>query len=306
MKFGIYPPTGWLDYDKWNIQSALFETAKAAEALRYDGYWVNDVVIINASNQQMGKGVIEPLITVASLIHVVPDLNFGVSVLVLPQRHSFVVAKQVAALDLLSNGRFTLGIGTGWREHEFELLGADFKNRGAITDEAIEVLRLLWNEPTASYAGKYHQFSDALFYPKPTDGGPPIWIGGNGQRAIRRASKYGNGWVPFGVTVDELSNGVKMLHDLTQDRPMPTVAVEMSIRVVVDGKPKPEPRAGTHSIYEPTIEGSSDEIVQVLKAYEQVGLNYVICIFYANQIDDLLDQMQIFAEQVMPHFPDAA
>jgi probable F420-dependent oxidoreductase len=309
MKFGVIAPiaTDRIDFNKWNFQSALLETAKAAEALNFDSYWAFDGGIIRKYEPE-SPSAIEPLITIASLVHVVPNLKFGISVLALPKRHAFLVAKQVASLDLLSNGRFTLGIGIGGGEEEFDLLGADLKNRGAITDEAIEVLRLLWREPKASYAGKYHQFSDAMLLPKPIDDGPPIWIGGNSLPAIRRAAKYGDGWLPavFNAEVffDELSNGVKMLRDLTQGRPMPTVAAFIRTRVIVDGKPRPEPTVGNSSLSEPTLEGSPDEIVQVLKAYQEVGLDYLNCGFYAYQIDDLLDQMKIFAEQVMPHLSD--
>lgn len=309
MKFGIYPPTGWLDYGDSNIQTAMIETAKLAEDLKYDGIWANDAVVLDnkADNVHESKGTIEPLITLASLIHVVPNINLGVSVLIVPQRNVFLLAKQIAALDLYAGGRFRLGVGVGWREAEFELLGADFVNRGAIGDEAIQVMRTLWREPEASFDGQFHQFSDALLYPKPTNGGPPIWIGGNTSTAIRRAAKFGDVWVPWGPTVDEVANGLTMLRDLTQDRPTPKIAMELSIYVNVDGKSKPESKMGTNTQYEKfetAIEGGPDEVVQTLKSYQAAGLDYVICIFYANRIDGLFDQMCVFAEHIMPHFVD--
>jgi len=304
MKFGIYPPTGWHDYLNYNVQTAMFETAKLAEDLGYDGIWANDVVVVNkdATHASSTSHVIEPLITLASLIHLVPNINLGVSVLQLPLRNLFLLAKQVAALDIYSGGRFRLGVGVGWREDEFKLMGADFVYRGATTDEAIQVLQRLWLEPDVSFDGQFHKFSNALLYPKPANSGPPIWIGGNSRAAIRRAAKFGDAWVPFAASVDEIEVGLTMLRDLTEDRPVPQIATEMSIRVIVDGKPKPEPRSGSNTDYETTVEGRPDEVIQALQAYQKVGLDYVICIFYADQIDDLLDQMQIFAQQIMPHF----
>ena len=96
-----------------------------------------------------GGQVIEPLVTLATLVHLVPRLTLGTAVLVLPQRNAILVAKQAAALHLLSGGRLVLGVGIGWRAEEFALLGADFAHRAAATDEAIEVLRTLWREPVA-------------------------------------------------------------------------------------------------------------------------------------------------------------
>ena len=110
--------------------------------------------------------------------------------------NAILVAKQAAALHLLSGGRLILGVGIGQRAEEFALLGADFAHRAAVTDEAIEVLQALWREPVASYHGRFHRFDAASMPPHPPDGGPPIWIGGNSPAAIRRAAKYGSGWLP--------------------------------------------------------------------------------------------------------------
>ena len=116
-----------------------------------------------------GGQVIEPLVTLASLVHLVPRLTLGTAVLVLPQRHPILVAKQAAALHLLSEGRLVLGVGIGRRAEEFALLGADFAHRAAATDEAIEVLQALWREPVARYHGRFHRFDAASMEPRPPE-----------------------------------------------------------------------------------------------------------------------------------------
>src|SRR5215217_6714569 len=133
MQFGAFLPTCWDDYGASNVRIAIEEAAKAAEALDYDSVWANDEVIGTSAGLGAADQVIEPLITLATLVHLVPRLKLGTSVLVLPQRNAMLVAKQVAALDLLSEGRFILGVGIGHREEEFKLLGADYKHRAAIT-----------------------------------------------------------------------------------------------------------------------------------------------------------------------------
>jgi alkanesulfonate monooxygenase SsuD/methylene tetrahydromethanopterin reductase-like flavin-dependent oxidoreductase (luciferase family) len=136
MRFGVHLPTYWDDYGSSPIHVAIEEAALAAEALGYDGVWANDEVVHPAAAQRgtvEGGQVIEPLVTLASLIHLVPRLRLGIAVLVLPQRNTILVAKQAAALDLLSQQRLILGVGVGWRAKEFALLGANFADRAAET-----------------------------------------------------------------------------------------------------------------------------------------------------------------------------
>jgi probable F420-dependent oxidoreductase len=222
MRFGAFLPTYWDDYRSSPIHVAIEEAAKAAEALGYEGVWANDEVIHLAA--EIGQ-VVEPFVTLASLVHLVPRLTLGTAVVVLPQRHPILVAKQAAALHLLSGGRLVLVVGIGWRAEEFALLGADFANRAATTDEAIEVLRALWREPVTSYEGRFHRFDAASMPPHPPDGGPPTWVGGNSPAAVRRAAKYGSGWLPFVNNQDPFANdldgfrsGVALLRELTRGR----------------------------------------------------------------------------------------
>src|SRR4051812_10976238 len=137
MQFGLQLPTFWSDYGNSSAAVAIAEAAKAAEALGYSSIWANDVVIVRAGSDRNMFHVVEPMIALASVMHLAPRTQLGTHVIVLPQRNAFLVAKQVAALDLLSEGRMILGIGIGWRRDEFELLDADFGERSAKTDEAV-------------------------------------------------------------------------------------------------------------------------------------------------------------------------
>lgn len=303
MKFGVHLPTGYPACTDVDIQTAINETATLAESLKFSAVWVNDAVI-DSKLHGVYHAPIAPLITLASLTHLIPNINLGLAVMVLPQRNPFFVAKQAAALDLLSNERFTLGIGLGWREDEFELLGADFKNRGAVADEVVEMLRELWCESNASFDGQYHQFSDLHMRPKPRSGGPPIWVGGGAKQSLRRAAKIGaDGWIPFGLSVVELQSSVMTLRELMQDKRMPEIALETGVRVYSEGLDPPSSLPPYH--FEATIAGYPDQIIQQLKAYQDIGLEHLLCIFYVDKLNDLLKQMRVFAEQIMPHFSDA-
>lgn len=240
MRFGAFLPTYWDDYGAGPLHVAIEEAATAAEALGFDAVWANDEVIHPATARRgtvEGGQVIEPLVTLASLVHLVPHLKFGTAVLVLPQRNPILVAKQAAALDLLSQHRLILGVGIGWRAEEFEILGADFAHRAAVTDEAIEVMQTLWRESTACYHGRFHHFDEVSMPPHPTDGGPPIWIGGNTAGAIQRAARYGSGWLPFEMDLDAFRSGVTSLRDLTRERRCPTIGKMFYLRIEKPDEP---------------------------------------------------------------------
>ena len=107
----------------------------------------------------------------------------------------------LATLDVLSNGRVTLGVGVGWMEEEFQALAAPpFADRGAVTNEYLQIYKELWTSETPSFEGKYYRFSELDFLPKPVQKPHiPIWVGGQSRRALRRAATLGNGWHPVGA-----------------------------------------------------------------------------------------------------------
>ena len=306
MQFAAQLPTFWTDFGTSNMRVAIEETAKAAEALGYTAVWANDTVIVPSNFRHQGHEldnyqVIEPLVTLSTLVHLVPNIKLGVSVLVLPQRNAIIVAKQAAALDLLSESRLILGVGSGWRAEEFKMLNADFVRRGAVTDEAIEVMRTLWRDPVASFHGQFYDFTDAWFDPKPVGDGPPIWVGGNTAAAIRRVARVGDAWIPWGPELDEFKAGVASLLELTTGRKRPLIAAEMNFRINRPGTPA----GSTKSRHIPICcAGSPDKISDYLEQYRQAGLEYVLCLFESEGVDDLLRQMHIFAEHIAPQFAE--
>ncbi len=130
-------------------------------------------------------------------------IGLGTGVLVLPQRSPTLVAKQVATLDTLSEGRMRLGVGVGWQRAEYEALGQDFRSRGPRMDEAIQILRAYWQEAHVNFDGTYYQLDEMAMEPKPPQGGGiPIWIGGTKLPALRRAATLGDGWMAMSAPGD--------------------------------------------------------------------------------------------------------
>ncbi|HLI87919.1 MAG TPA: LLM class F420-dependent oxidoreductase [Ktedonobacteraceae bacterium] len=120
------------------------------------------------------------------------------SVIILPQRQTVLVAKQAAEIDVLTGGKLRLGVGLGWNSVEFEALGVDFRQRGRIFEEQVEILRRLWKEEYVTYHGTFHTISDAGLNPRPIQRPIPLWMGGHADAALRRIARLADGWLPLG------------------------------------------------------------------------------------------------------------
>jgi probable F420-dependent oxidoreductase len=136
------------------------------------------------------------------LAAITTELELTVGVLVLPQRQTALAAKQAAEVDVLSGGRLRLGVGIGWNQVEYQALGVPFRQRGALLEEQVDVLRKLWSEPVISYDGKFHQIVEAGLNPLPRRQ-IPIWFGGGADAVLRRTGRIGDGWMPQGPPDDK-------------------------------------------------------------------------------------------------------
>ncbi len=139
----------------------------------------------------------EPFVLFGYLAGLTQTLEFATGILVLPQRQAPLVAKQAAQVDLLSGGRFRLGVGVGWNEAEFEGMGANFHNRGQRIEEQVQLIRQLWREPLVSFAGRYHTVNRLGLNPLPARR-IPVWFGGFADIVLQRAARLGDGWFPGG------------------------------------------------------------------------------------------------------------
>jgi probable F420-dependent oxidoreductase len=147
----------------------------------------------------------EPLVLFGYLAGIT-TLELVTGIIILPQRQTVLVAKQAAEVDLLTGGRFRLGIGLGWNAVEYEALGEDFSTRGRRVEEQVDLLRRLWTEPSVSYHGRYHRVTGAGLAPLPLQRPIPVWFGAQSDRAYRRAGRLADGWfpqVPPGPRLDE-------------------------------------------------------------------------------------------------------
>jgi probable F420-dependent oxidoreductase len=159
----------------------------------------------------------EPFILFGYLAGVTKKIELVTGIIILPQRQTVLVAKQAAALDVLSGGRLRFGIGIGWNPVEYEALGADFSNRGQRSEEQIEVLRKLWTEATVTFEGRWHKITDAGINPLPIQRPIPIWFGGSDERALRRLAKLGDGWFPLVGPDEKCRQMIEKIRSLAKD-----------------------------------------------------------------------------------------
>ncbi|MDT5000236.1 MAG: hypothetical protein QOK12_2341, partial [Mycobacterium sp.] len=146
----------------------------------------------------------EPFVLFGFLAGITRSLEFVTGVIILPQRQTVLVAKQAAEVDLLSSGRFRLGVGIGWNKVEYEALGEDFGNRGKRSEEQIELMRRLWTEESVTFDGKFHTVTGAGLAPLPVQRPIPVWIGAGSTPGYERAGRIADGWFPMVVPGPQL------------------------------------------------------------------------------------------------------
>ena len=158
---------------------------------------------------------LEGWVTLTALAQATTRLRLGVLVTGIHYRHPTVLANMAATLDIVSGGRFDFGIGASWLREEWEAVGLDFATRGARVDEALQVCRALWTEPTVEHHGRFFDFDPVAFEPKPVQpGGPPVHVGGDGMAALRRTARVGAGWIPMNHTLDQVPGSLQTLSAL--------------------------------------------------------------------------------------------
>ena len=211
MKFGVFLPVS----GRAASRETLMQAAREAEALGYDSVWAADRVVmpwkINTAYPYSKEAtfIVPPdrpffdtLTCLAFLAGCTEKIQLGMSVMVLPYRHPLYWARIATTIDELSRGRFVLGVGVGWMEEEFAAMGAPFKKRGRVSDEQLTLLKQLWTEEHTTFTVEFYRVDDIAFNPKPFQKPRlPIWVGGEGKAAQRRAGMFGDAWFPYFVRI---------------------------------------------------------------------------------------------------------
>jgi probable F420-dependent oxidoreductase len=251
---------------------AITRAARHAEELGFADVWVSDHIVHPAAQPYPSPYLFDPLLTLATAAAVTQRVGLGTSVLVVPQHNPLWLANALASLDALSSGRLTVAVGVGWSEAEFDALGQPFHDRGARTDEIIELLRTCWRDDPVNFVGAHYRVDDLRILPKPAHD-IPIWVGGGVEAAYRRAVRLGIGFQLIGLTPSETEAPIARLR---AERPEPEFTI--SLRTGWD------PGGMEHDC----IRREYDE-------YANAGVQHVVTAPWRSDLDDWLRSMDALA-----------
>ncbi|MET0425606.1 MAG: TIGR03619 family F420-dependent LLM class oxidoreductase [Actinoplanes sp.] len=221
----------------WAVPETVAGVAARAEELGYHGLWSFSRLLVGADQDlaPVYRSVLDPMLALTYAAARTSTIRLGVSVLNLPYLSPTYLAKQASTLDVLSGGRFDLGLGTGWSEPEFAATGSDPNPRGARTEEYLGVLRTLWTAPGTEYKGKLYSVPPATMAPPPVQsGGPPVLLGGTADVALRRAGRIAAGWLSSSrATLTDIERGTQIVRRAAEESGRDPDAVRIVVRAVV-------------------------------------------------------------------------
>jgi probable F420-dependent oxidoreductase len=231
------------------------------------------------------------------------------SVSVVPYHPPVQMAKTLATLDVVSNGRVRYGVGSGWMKAEFRRLGIPFKERAAITEEYLRAMKELWTSDAPRFSGKYVSFDDVAAFPKPVQrGGIPIYIGGFGDGPFRRVATLGDGWIPMSLSPKDVVKGLGQIKSLMEKQGRDPGSLFVGVTGGLDigaGETRQWQHdvLGEHSPVEmpPPVE-SVRQAVDVAGEYLRAGATYMSVGFKWRTAPELADKLEEFAREVMPAF----
>jgi probable F420-dependent oxidoreductase len=216
--------------------------ARTAEELGFESFWCAEhpFIPVQAASRYPGSedGVIpesyshfiDPFVALARASGVTSRIKLGTGIVLVPERHPLLLAKEVSTLDLFSGGRFLFGIGAGWLREETQIMGGDFDHRWTQTRESILAMKELWTKPEAEFHGRYYDFPPGRSYPKPAQKPhPPVLLGGSAKTVLQRVVAWGDGWLPNRVTPETLRESRATLDRLAKDAGRDPSAITISV-----------------------------------------------------------------------------
>lgn len=305
-KFGVFLPVS----GRAASRQTLMQAAQRAEALGYDSVWAADRLVMpwkidtTYPYSREATFIVPPdrpffdtLTCLAFLAGCTERIQLGMSVMVMPYRHPLHWAKIATTIDQLSTGRLILGVGVGWMEEEFAAMNAPFKERGKVSDEQLTLLQRLWTEEHINFHGAYYKVEDIAFNPKPYQKPRlPIWVGGEGMHAQRRAARYGDAWFPYFVriTPQRLLDGFENVRREAQTAGRNPDEVKLACCLPVELTSADAPPI------EEYLKGSVKQVAERLRQFIDVGVAHIGLQFMIPHYPERQEQIERFAEEALP------
>ncbi|MHB8566357.1 MAG: LLM class flavin-dependent oxidoreductase [Nitrososphaerales archaeon] len=334
MKFGILLP---LSGPHGGV-SEILSTALHAEEMDFDSVWSYDLQLSGgaAYRQHVVCGSIEdidpkkppvfyePLTTLAYIAAKTTRISIGTGVVILPLANPFTVAKQAANLDVLSGGRFILGVGIGskspYSKMAFDSFNVPFEERGNIHDEYLRAIISLWKEPRTNISGRFVKLKDVELYPKPTR--PRIWVAARGGPGFKRVAELGDGWFPANFAAKEIASGITRVREereeigrggnfdvasmnyicLARDKASAIEQSKQTLMPRVEGGSYGRAR-NVNDAYDRCFLGNAKDIAAQLEEYARAGVTHnVFTVLFKGNIERLYADMKLMATEIFPSF----
>ena len=277
MKIGLFG----INFGALGAPEAMVKVAQAAEQAGLDSLWTGEHVVLPDPQEPPSPSppqnpFLDPAVALSYVAAHTMHVRLGTGIIILPQRNPLVLAKELASVDVVSGGRLMFGLGAGYLHQEFSALGAPFEDRGAVTDEAIAVIKSLWTMEQPQHDGRYWSFSGIDAQPRPAQKPhPPIVIGGMSRAAARRAARVGNGWYGFMTDLEATQKSLRWIEEASGDRPSGLGPLEISVT------PPPPLTAAT------------------IEKYESLGVHRLIALPRPDSVDSILSSIEEL-EKLLP------
>ncbi len=293
--------------------SELVKFAKAVENFGFESVWVGDHIVLPAEETNQypytpdGRFVSRPddpqldaFIVLSYIASSTSTVDIGTTVAIVPYRNPILQAKMFATLDVLTGGRAVCGVGVGWLEKEFDVLGASYPDRGPVTDEYLQIFRTLWTEDEPEFHGEHYDFDGIYFAPKPVrDGHIPIWVGGHTRRAVRRTVKYGDAWHPTRQTPDFVAHHLPYMREYCETVGRDPAEITMSLKRTLhftDLGMEEGPANRSNG----ALIASTGEVIEDVRSCIEIGIDQLTFDFRTSGVDDCVRTMEHFATTVAP------
>ncbi len=315
MDYGFaLPGTG-----KLATPEALTILAQRAEELGFSYIGVGDHVVLPRDVKSkypytetgvwptgISRGWLEHLIVLSFLASRTTTIRLLTTVTILPYRGPIYTAKALATIDFLSGGRLIAGIGAGWMREEFEALGAPlFEERGSVSNEYVRAFIELWTKDDPKFKGKYVQFSDIYFEPKPIQKPyPPIWVGGESTPAMKRASQIGNVWYPTGNnprfplhTPKQFKAAVERIHRYAEESHRDPSEVGLGYSAGFYNDREAQHLSTGERV---AFTGTPEQIADDISVFSELGVRDLMVRFRGNTIEEWFERMELFIYEIKP------
>ena len=304
MKYGFVLP-------KTTDGEALCRFARAVEELGFESVWTGDHIVLPTVETDQypytedGRFTASPddpqldaLMTLSFVASATRDIRIGTSVIIVPYRNPIVQAKMFATLDVLTGGRAICGVGVGWLEKEFDVLGASYPDRGPVTDEYLQVFKELWTAESPAFHGSFYDFEGIKFAPKPVqEPHIPIRVGGHSRRAVWRAVEYGDAWHPTRQTPEYVARMLPYLvhvcEEFGRDPGEITISLKRSLHFTDMGLDEAaSARSGA------ALVATTQEVVHDARRWADLGIHQLTFDFRTPDVDLCIRTMERFADRV--------